>query len=374
MCSFDRGFFRLYSMPMPPPAKKGNFRQTPFALLLATLWREKACGSLSITKRATPQRLVFREGDIVITPASCEDFDFSGWLVQKKVLSNKEHTQTGHSQSQLLVLIEGKGFRADQAWDLLESCLLERLYAFFEWNEGTFAFCPGEGESSGILFRISTPTLVREGISRTACSERLLSYLPPENIEVCLGSPVLLDRLGLTAPERYLLNLVKKRVLLKDIYAESALGPKATQKMIAAFLLLDMIAPSGDRATETPSSRLSSLDLTKLLADFNERCSFIYKYMAKEIGPVASSVLEKCLEETKVHLPAVFAPVQLGRDGRLSTRPLIKNSLLRSTANSQQDLLRGLNEILVAEVLAVKKTLGDEHESQLIKSLRKFER
>lgn len=353
---------------------KGNFRQTPFAALLATLWREKGSGSLSITTSAASLTLAFRKGDITVTPASFEAFDFLGWLIQKKVLSAKDRLQAEQDKSPLQVLIEGKGLRADQAWELLESYILEKLYPLFDWGEAEFAFRPGEDESSGLLFRISTPTLLREGISRADSTERLQSYLPPEDVEIRLRSPVLLDRFSLTSPEKYVLELFKNRACLKDIYTASMLGRKATQKMITAFLLLDWVAPSESGTAETSSFNLSPLDLTKLLADFNERCSFIYKYISKEIGPVALNVLEKCLEETKAHLPPVFAPVRLGRDGRINTRPLIKNSLLLSTAESQQDLLRGLNEILVAEVLAVKKTLGDEHESQLVKSLRKFDR
>ena len=49
---------------------------------------------------------------------------------------------------------------------------------------------------------------------------------------------------------------------------------------------------------------------------------------------------------------------------------LLKAKISLFSEEDRKVLLRDLNEILAAEVLAVKKTLGNEHESALIENLK----
>jgi len=71
-------------------------------------------------------------------------------------------------------------------------------------------------------------------------------------------------------------------------------------------------------------------------------------------------------------LAPLFQKMKLLPDGRIEV-----DSALSATINHLPDdllktLIRGYNEILMAEVLAVKKSLGSVHESDLVRSLEKI--
>lgn len=114
------------------------------------------------------------------------------------------------------------------------------------------------------------------------------------------------------------------------------------------------------------------LEFDKILDAFNDKFSYIYKYISKELGPVAFNVVEKCLEETKSHLSSLFQEIKFDREGRIEMNSILKANITYASQETKMSLIKDLNEILVAEVLAVKKNLGDDHESLLVKNLEKI--
>ena len=120
------------------------------------------------------------------------------------------------------------------------------------------------------------------------------------------------------------------------------------------------------------SPEIPKSEIYRILELFNEKCSFIFKYISKEIGPVALNILEKCLEDAKPSLSPIFEKARLGPDGRVETNSIRKGGISLSREEFKVQVLNGLNDILVAEVLAVKRTLGNEHESSLVNHLKKI--
>jgi hypothetical protein len=59
-------------------------------------------------------------------------------------------------------------------------------------------------------------------------------------------------------------------------------------------------------------------------------------------------------------------------DGRIELRTLLRKNLGVSSDDGKRSLLRSFDEILAAEVLAVKRTLGNGHESALVKGLERM--
>ena len=81
--------------------------------------------------------------------------------------------------------------------------------------------------------------------------------------------------------------------------------------------------------------------------------------------------MNKCLEEIKTHLSPNLQKAGIGPDGRINLS-IKKTNRGLSNVDEKKAFIRDLNEILVAEILAVKKTLGNEHEATLIKNLQKI--
>jgi hypothetical protein len=79
--------------------------------------------------------------------------------------------------------------------------------------------------------------------------------------------------------------------------------------------------------------------------------------------------MEKSIEDIKPHLLQNFQKIQLGSDGKIDLNSVLKSNIIMSDRDSIQLIIKSLNEILAAEILAVKKSLGSEFESTLIKNL-----
>jgi hypothetical protein len=92
--------------------------------------------------------------------------------------------------------------------------------------------------------------------------------------------------------------------------------------------------------------------------------------MVKEVGPIAENVLEKYLGGLREQRKDVFTGAKLQKDGLLDPAVIERNLNKFPEEERRSRLVDGLNELLYAELLAVKRTLGAEHEAILIKTLR----
>jgi hypothetical protein len=87
---------------------------------------------------------------------------------------------------------------------------------------------------------------------------------------------------------------------------------------------------------------------------------------------VGLSVLEKALEEVRAGLAPPFGGLELRADGRVEFGAFPLKSLPLVNEETRKKFIRLLNEVLAAEVLAVKKALGNTHEAAVIKNLEKI--
>ena len=77
---------------------------------------------------------------------------------------------------------------------------------------------------------------------------------------------------------------------LGEFVRTSPLGERETKRALFALLVLGLLGTEkGDRQ----AAEYSLGDMDRLFEAFNDRCSFIYKYISKELGPVGLNVFEK---------------------------------------------------------------------------------
>ena len=97
----------------------------------------------------------------------------------------------------------------------------------------------------------------------------------------------------------------------------------------------------------------------------------VLAYMVREVGPIAESVLAKYLGT--VRAGAAGGPRRTWRCAATarSTRRRVERNLARLPRGpAPPALVDALNELLYAELLAVKRTLGPDHETALVRELR----
>jgi hypothetical protein len=251
----------------------------------------------------------------------------------------------------------------------------EELVPLFEWRQGDYVFEAGSNlPEAQVLAVASTPDFIIRGIRGMKNFSLIESSLPADGDSLRVLSPSYADALKLDPHERYILGLLQHTPRLQDLYAKSQLGKQETQRVIFAFLQLGLAGlPQQKNDKAKPLPEFSSAGLEKTWSDFNDKCSYIFKYISKEIGPVALNVLEKALDEVRAKLGPPLQGLELrGGDGRIEFKPFPLVSLNFHNEENFRNFVRLLNEILMAEVLAVKKTLGNVHEAAVVKNLERI--
>jgi hypothetical protein len=107
-----------------------------------------------------------------------------------------------------------------------------------------------------------------------------------------------------------------------------------------------------------------------VLDSFNRMYRHVLAYMVKEVGPIAENVLAKYLGNVRDARPEVLQGVTLRKDGSLDEAAIERNMARLPESRRRTTLVDALNELLYAELLAVKRTLGADHESSIVRDLR----
>jgi len=356
----------------------GNLQDKHFLHLLLHIRKAEGSGLLEVTKESIDLSATFHKGNLVVVKDLWDEEGFCHSLQKKKVLDSTSLKKCmeyakGRKTSLLKALIELDILKPHQLWEDMEEYQRTALFAVFDWEQGEYFFDTEKPvHEHKILLQISTLEFLHNGIQRMT-NERLLESLAPEESKSVEKSfPEYPESITLSAPERYILSLIDKTKSLKQIYTTSELGHRETQRAVLALISLGFIGFPRPNKTGKASPEIPKSEIYRILELFNEKCSFIFKYISKEIGPVALNILEKCLEDTKSSLSPIFEKARLGPDGKVETSAILKGGISLSREEFKRQILNGLNEILVAEVLAVKRTLGNEHESTLVNHLKKI--
>jgi hypothetical protein len=174
--------------------------------------------------------------------------------------------------------------------------------------------------------------------------------------------------------ERYVLSLVNGRRDVGEIERMSELGETATRKTLGIMFLIGCVRYRRDETVEGAPvpTESSSSDVKAVIRAYNEMFAFIYSYMMKEVGPIAEHVLDKYLREVRDANHAVFSKISLSKEGTLNEEALSRNVHLVRGKNRLDVLIRGLNEFLYSGQLAVKRTLGADHEAVVVRRLNEI--
>ncbi|OGD31605.1 MAG: hypothetical protein A2V45_14490 [Candidatus Aminicenantes bacterium RBG_19FT_COMBO_58_17] len=357
---------------------RGDLTTTSFPQVIFRIWEKRDSGRLLVRSEEAERSLCFINGDLALAEGL-----FSGEGFLKKLLSVHALTAlqaeecAGYARENTVsyprAIIERGIIPPSRVWESLADFWMEELFAVFDWTRADLTFDPDSTVPDAHIYAlVPTPAIVLRGIRRMKKIDLIGAFLPAETESLQLLSPAHADHLHLAPHEKHVLGMLRVTPRLGDLYAQSQAGKRETQKAVFAFLTLGLagLAPTPNPAK--PAPELSSAGLERIWIDFNDKCSYIYRYISKEIGPVGLSVLEKSLEDIRARLAPPFQGLELRADGRVEFSPFPLMSLNLFTEETRKYFIRVLNEILTAEVLAVKKTLGNAHEAGVVKSLERI--
>jgi hypothetical protein len=357
---------------------RGNFAATPLPQLLFRIWERKKSGHLRIQREEVEKNLCFSKGNLALAEGFFSEEDFQMKLMFTHILNSQQVEEgTSFARENKIsfprALVECGLLSPSRVWEILAEFWREDLIPLFDWPQADFVFDSSAKLPEAQIFTVaSTLELILQGIRQTKNFSLIEAFLPPETESLQILLPAHADILKLDAHEKYVLNLIQHSPRLQDLYALSQVGKKETQRVIFTLLHLGLAGISQQKNKVKPSPEFSSGGLEKIWSDFNDKCSYIFKYTSKEIGPVALNVLEKALDDIRSRLGPPLQGLELRADGRIEFKPFPLMSLNLYHEESLRNFIRVLNEILVAEVLAVKKTLGNAHEAAVVKNLERI--
>ncbi|MFP4082742.1 MAG: DUF4388 domain-containing protein [Candidatus Aminicenantes bacterium] len=362
---------------MEEPRDQGNLSQTLFSQLIFQLWIKERTGLLSIYKHKFERHLSLKGGEIVVTSSLFPHKIFLKALVKKNIIAPSsaarcEDLAAQNNISLLNALHEQGFFLTSRLWKLMEIFIKKDLFSLFDCAEAQYAFDSQHiPQPHDILFSFPSLHILVEGIRHMRNYDLINSLLPPESEAARVLSPHYLHQINLQSHEKYVLTLLEKENSLQSVYQSSELGRKESQKVLFFLRILGLVSFSRDKNQQHSHLRYHQAEWESILHAFNHKFSYIYKYISKALGPVAFNVIEKSLEEIKPHLSSHFQNIKFDTEGKLDLNSFSKTSPSYLDEQTKISLIRNLNEILSAQVMAVKKNLGMDHETALVKNLEK---
>ena len=357
--------------------KHGDFASFPLPFLLFHIWKSELSGTLEIKPGNDTFHIDFKRGNICIDTHSIEKKTFLSFITEKDIMAATKPTtyQKLEKKSDLSIiraLSEAEHMPASELWAQMNEFSKDQLLRLFEYPQAEYLFhSDSVHKEYEILFYIPTLDFILQGIRQMQNHDIVLTHIPPPEADIRLLNPNYLREIRLTPVEIYLYHVVENQKSLKKIYASSEISEKEVQKIIFSFLSIGIIGDPHNQGPNIHSSELSQVHLFKILDAFNTKSTYIFKYISKEIGPAAWSVMGKCIEEIRAHLSPFFQNVRLDADGKIEADSIQKPGSSSLREDARQTFLSDLDEILATEILAVKKTLGNSHETELIKNLEK---
>jgi hypothetical protein len=369
------------SMPPTPSLESfvvpGGLRGTLAALPLPDLLRElqlkDATGVLSLTSNRVRKALYFKRGRVVFATSNVASDRLGEVLLRESKITREQNDLSlralARGKRQGRVLVEMGALSPDDLWSAVQSQVREIVFGVFRWGEGQFHFEESPlPERERITVDLDVTALVLEGLRRLDAGGWVRLRHPDGHLVLELGTT---SAEGLLRPfEKHVLGLVDGERSVIEICHESEVGDNQTLKLLYAFLATGIVEGRGRKVRALDQDFVPADTTYAVLESFNQMYRFIFAYMVKEVGPIAENVLAKYLGTVREARSEVFEGTRLRPDGAVEEAPVERNVGRLPEERRREALVGALNELLYAELLAVKRTLGAEHEGTIIRALR----
>ena len=365
--------------PLPP---FGNLKERDFAAILNEIYSQRIGGELVVTTPDFIKSVRVADGRIQFAASNLMADSFGQYLLRSgfitpEILEKSREIKARKNIRLGRILREMEVIGSAQLWETVIAHLKEIVFSLLTETEGNYEILHSptpEGDPENILIGEPVPQILLEGIRRID-EEGFIARQLENCVEFFTAKSE--NRLPpqLAPWEIHILNLVAIHSRRDAIIGCSELMPFETQKTLYALLRLGYITDKLEREVEgkifTPKERIPSFhSFDDALAYFNHRFEFIYRLLSKEIGPVAQSILSESITAILDRIPEYFQNVRFGETGSIEEKTILKTVWYLDFEENIADFLKGLEEMLYAEIFAAKRHLGRECEQQILQWLR----
>jgi len=357
-------------------------RITPFNQpeILKFLKESGKTGLLQLANEGATKGLFVRRGRVIAADSSLPSDSIlsmiaaEGTITPQQAAECERIVQTGMRPGRALV--ETGRLTPAELWAWTERRVEEIVRSVLGWEEGLFAFEEGTlPPQDWMIVDLDIVDLLLKALRDVAAEGALSARLPePEAVFEYVSFSEGGDPPPLLPHERYVLGLVNGRRKVSEIARLSETGDAATRTILALLSLVGCTRQGRSEGAEAGPipAEPAGTDIRAVIRAYNEMFSFLYGHMIKEVGPIAEHVLEKYLREVRESSQGLFNKIALGKDGTLNEDALSRNLQLLRGRGREEALIGGLNEFLYSELLAVKRTLGTDHEEIVVRRLKEL--
>jgi hypothetical protein len=356
-----------------PGGLRGQLSLLPLPEILEHLRTSLATGILSLVSGGARKAIYVKDGRAVFASSNLPNDRLGEILIRDGKITVEEYEASIRAihkgKRQGKALVEMGALSPKDLWEGVQFQVKEIVYSIFQWDEGSFHFEESTlPEKERITVDLDVTELILVGIRRVDASGSIQSRYPEGMMVLERGSEPPKDLLE--SYEQHVLSLLDGDRSVLEICKESEIGDNETLKVLYAFLCMGIAKAKGRKVRTLDQDFVPEDNLYSVLNSFNQMYCYVFKHMVREVGPIAENVLEKYLGTLRDGRKDVFGGVKLQKDGTLDIT-VIERNLNKFPEEQRRGLLvDGLNELLYAELLAIKRTLGAEHEAAIVKALK----
>jgi hypothetical protein len=355
-----------------PGGLKGQIAELPLPDILQHLRLGRSTGILSLVSGGARKAVYLSEGRVVFASSNLPNDRLGEILIHEGKITVEEYEASikaiSKGKRQGKALVEMGALSPKDLWEGVQFQVKEIVYSIFQWDEGQFHFEESSlPEKERITVDLDIRDLILAGVRRVDAAGRIQTRYPEGDL---LFERVPGEEVRLEPYEAHVLKLVDGERSVLEICRESEIGDNETLKLLYALATVGVLRAKGKKVYALDQDFVPEDTLYAVVSSFNQMYAFVFRYMVREVGPIAENVLEKYLGALRESRKDVFTGTKLLKDGTLDPAVLERN-LNRAPEDQQRPLLvDALNELLYAELLAVKRTLGAEHEASIIRALK----
>ena len=358
----------------------GNLAEFDVATILAAMNCQEQDGQLNISTAAFCKKLRIENHRITFAQSNLPEDSFGCFLLRRKIIDSAmlEKSRTYKHKHKIRhgrALLEMGHLNPEQLWTEVSAHLRAIIFSLFPLTSGQYDIgAQTKNKSENIALDMPIPEAILEG-ARQIQDQPFIESKFSENMALFPAASPNFFPPALKPFEAHVLSLVAEGSSLAEIIVKSELLRLDTLKILYGLLKLGYICDCRQPVRQpTPNSThyfpTTFTSFEGILQYYNSKFEYIYRVLSKEIGPVAQSILFEAITTIIESIPACFHNLKITAEGRVEEKSILKNTWYENFEEHNKEFLKGLEEILYAEIYAVKRHLGKEHEKLILQWIR----
>jgi uncharacterized protein DUF4388 len=356
---------------------RGDLSEVGLSEILEYLRSSQKTGLLTFKQDRIKKSLYIQDGNVIFGASNLQSERLGDLLLNAGWITKDQYKQsvallTAHKR-QGRILVEMGAITPKQLWQSVQGQIRTIVYSLFDWDHGAFSFFEGDLPShENITADVEITELIVEGIRRIRHFNAVKRKFPSGDVTLSRILQEQKNPIKMESFEKHIYDLVDGQRSIRDICHESEIGDSEAMKVLYMLISIGYIRVKGRKMNQLPEREMTAEEAAVIIGNYNRMFSYLYRYMLHEVGPITEHVLNKYLSELKEAGSSVLKNVLMRKDGTLDVTAIQENLREFDETSKRDILLSSLNEFLYSTILALKRTLGPEHESRVIDNLREL--